>query len=82
MFVQDNCVMTSDAELETLNGGNDAIDIVGLAEGTQDQGKDRVLRIDGDKTVITTLVRVNHEFREIRQHAPPLFLRRWQRPPT
>ena len=70
MFVQDNRVVPPDAKLETLNGGNDASDIVSLAHGTENQREDRVLRIDGDKAVIAALIRVDHEFREIRQHVP------------
>ncbi|MCY4394853.1 MAG: hypothetical protein OXC10_06945 [Rhodospirillaceae bacterium] len=69
MFVQDDRVVPPDAELEALNGGNDAGDVVGLAHGAEDQREDRVLRIDGDQPVIAALVRVHHEFREVRQHA-------------
>ena len=74
MFVQDNRVVPPDAELETLNGGNDAGDLVGLAQDAENQRENRVLRIDGDKPVIAALVGVNHEIREIRQHAPAKLL--------
>lgn len=57
MVVQDHRVETPDAELETLNGGADAGDIVGLAHSAEDQSEDRVLRVDGDKTVIATRLR-------------------------
>ena len=72
MFVQDDRIVPPDAKLETLNGGNDVGDVVGLAQGAEDKRKNRVLWIDGDEPVIATLVRVDHEFREIRQYAPAI----------
>ena len=68
--MQDDRVVAPDVELETLNGGYDAGDVVGLAHGAEDRREDRILRIDGDQPVIATLVRVHREFRKIRHRVP------------
>ena len=51
MFVEDNRVVPPHVELETLNGGTDAGNIIGLAHGAEHEGEDGVLRVDGDNII-------------------------------
>ena len=72
MYVEDNRVVPPHGELETLNGGTDAGNIIGLAHGAEHEGEDGVLRVDGDKSVIATFIGVNDKVGEIGQPAPTI----------
>ena len=62
-------VVTPGAELETLNGGNHRIGVVGLARNAEKERADRILRVDADKSGSAALVGVNDKVGEIGQPA-------------
>jgi hypothetical protein len=56
VLVEDNLVVSPELELEALQTGADAFDIVALGDDREEEDKDWKLRIDPGEVMVTTLV--------------------------